>query len=207
MVGDSQNELVVGMLERICRLLWGFPPRMIPFIIKRMGTVRGLWWFIANMPRYLATLHVLGPIRAHLACVVISLHNGCIYCAYGHTYAIELLYFRDRGRLFPLDSEMLAGWLHLEPRQLAAQLRRVLQDAGLHVEALWVDRTLALATGDLAPVDRAEARLAHLVRMVGAMNEIAIAYGVKPDQAHDTINKSWALKEHHAALRASSRLA
>lgn len=202
MVGGSPNRLVVGMLEAICRMLWGFPPRMIPFIIASAGTVRGLWWFATNMPRYLATLHALGPIRTHLACVVISLHNGCVYCAFGHAYAVELLYFRERGRLFPLDARTLSEWTELEPRRLAAKLHVVLQEAGLHVEALWVDRTLGLATGEQRPVDAEEVRLAHLVRMVGRMNEVAIANAVEPDQAHDTVNKNWALKEHHAALRA-----
>ncbi|MFC4948374.1 hypothetical protein [Pseudonocardia sp. GCM10023141] len=202
MVGSSPNRLVVGILEACCRQLWGFPPRMIPYILRRMGTARGLWWFIVNMPRYLSTLHALGPLRTHLACVAVSLHNGCVYCSFGHTFAIELLYFRERNRLFPLDRHVLSEWIDLEPRQLSAQLHRVLQEAGLHAEAIWVDRALALASGSIQPVDRTEARLARLVQIISRMNEVAIAYGVAPDEAHDTINKDVALKERYATVRA-----
>jgi hypothetical protein len=202
--GNGLERLVVGLLERACRQIWGFPPRMIPFIVARMGAVRGLLWFMVNMPRYLLTLRALGTVRTHLACVAISLHNGCRYCAYGHAYALELIYLRDRDRLFPVDAGTIASWLDLDARQLGARLRDVLQQAGLQAEALWVDCTLALAAGDQQPVDDAEARLAHLVGMVGLMNEVAVANCVEPDEAHDTINKNVAVKERHASLRAAT---
>lgn len=196
------RQLVIGTLAATCRLMWGFPPRMIPFIVESMGTARGLHWFMVNMPRYLWTLYVLGPVRTHLACVVISLHNGCTYCAFGHAYALELLYLRDRDHLFPLDARTIASWLGLEPRLLGARMRGVLEQAGLHVEAIWVDRILALATGEQQPVDADEVRLARLVPIVGLMNTVAIANCVEPDEAHDTINKNTALKERYTALRA-----
>jgi alkylhydroperoxidase family enzyme len=194
--------VVAGLLGACCRLLWGFAPRMIPVVVERKGAWAALQWFAANMPRMLLTMRVLGPLRTHLACVVISLHNRCVYCAFGHAHALELIYFRSRGRLFPLDARALDGWLGLHPRELGDRLRAVLQQAGLHAEALWVDRTLGLVTGDQQPIDRAEARLAHLVGMVGEMNRIANAEGVEPDEAHDPINKDEALKRRHEARRA-----
>ena len=172
------DRLVVRMLQAACRVMWGFPPRMIPFIVGRMGAVRAVVWFARNMPRYMSTLKVLGPVRTHLACVTISLRNGCSYCAYGHAYALELFHLRDRDRL-----------------------RAVLQQAGLHVEALWVDRTLDLVAG-AGPMDAAEARIAHLVRMVGTMNGIATANDVPCDEAQSTINKDRALKARYTTLRA-----
>jgi alkylhydroperoxidase family enzyme len=175
---------------------------MIPEFVRRKGAISALTWFAANMPRMLTTMRVLGPVRTHLACVVISLHNSCVYCAFGHAYALELLYLRDRGQLFPLDARTLGGWLHLPPRELSERLREVLRQAGLHTEALWVDRTLGLVTGDQQPIDAAEARLAHLVRMVGMMNRLANDAGVEPDQAHDPINKNRAVKRRHEELRA-----
>jgi alkylhydroperoxidase family enzyme len=154
------------------------------------------------MPRLLWTMQVLGPLRTHLAAVAISLHNGCTYCAYGHAYALELIYLRDRGRLFPVDARTLADWKDVPVRELGQRLRRVLQEAGLHAETLWVDRTLALAAGLTRPVDVDEARIAHLVRMLGRMNRIAVEAGVEPDEAQNPINKDRALKEQYAELRA-----
>ncbi|GAY07485.1 hypothetical protein TOK_3505 [Pseudonocardia sp. N23] len=180
--------------------MWGFAPRMVPHIVARKGVGGALRWFAANMPRYLTTLHVLGPVRTHLAALVVSLHNGCIYCAFGHGYALELLYLRDRDRLFPLDARTLRGWLGLEPRELADRMREVLHDAGMHAETLWVDQTLAVLRGQ-HPVDAAEVRLAHLVAMVSEMNSIATTAGVEPDEAQNPVNKDGALRQRHAALR------
>jgi alkylhydroperoxidase family enzyme len=201
-VAVTGQRFVIGLLSVCCRMLWGFVPRMIPVIVQRKGALGALTWFAANMPRMLSTMRVLGPMRTHLACVVISLYNSCGYCAFGHAYALELLYFRDRDQLFPLDARTLEAWLHLPPRELSERLRDVLSRAGLHTEALWVDRTLGLVTGDQQPIDGAEARLAHLVRMVGAMNRLANEAGVEPDQAHDPINKDSTVKHRHEAMRA-----
>lgn len=200
---NGLERLVTGLLAALCRALWGFTPRMIPHIVHRLGPGRALAWFVANMPRYLWTLHVLGPVRTHLAAVAISLHNSCTYCAYGHAYALELIYLRDRGRLFPVDAATLAGWRDLPSRELGSRLRRALQEAGLHVETLWVDRTLALARGEQQPVDGTEVRIAHMVRMLGRMNRIAAEAGVEPDEAQNPVNKNGALKARHAQLRAA----
>ena len=77
----------------------------------------------------------------------------------------------------------------------------MLREAGLHTEAVWVDRTLSFAAGEQQPIDDAEARLAHLVRMISEMNRIANATGAEPDGAQDPINKDVALKARHAELR------
>jgi alkylhydroperoxidase family enzyme len=210
MAMDSKLELrsgleriVVRLLATMCRALWGFAPRMLPHIVRTLGPGRALAWFAANFPRYLWSMRALGPLRTHLAAVAISLHNSCTYCAYGHAYALELIYLRDHGRLFPVDATTIASWRDLGSRELAHRLRRTLQEAGLHVEALWVDRTLALAAGSQRPVDRDEARLAHMVAMIGRMNRVAVAAGVQPDEAQNPVNKDVALKQRHTLLRAA----
>ncbi|GAA4549399.1 hypothetical protein GCM10023175_37400 [Pseudonocardia xishanensis] len=185
--------------------MWGFSPRMIPHIVAALGAGGALRWFAANMPRYLVSMRVLGGQRVHLAGTVISLHNGCLYCAYGHGYALELLYLRDRDRLFPLDARALESWLGLPPRELGARIQEVLRSAGMHAEAVWADTALALVRGEQAPVDAAEHRLAHLVRMFGTMNRIAVAAGChEPDEAQNPVNKDAAVKRRNAALRATA---
>ena len=198
------GRLVISMMEGCCRQLWGFAPRMISRVVQDKGPLRAFVWFASNMPRFLITMRVLGPVRTHLACTTISLYNHCIYCAYGQTYALELLHLRDTGRLFPLDVQLLREWLHLEPRVLGAGLRAVLREAGLHSEAVWVDLTLAFLAGEQQPIDEDEARLAHLVYMISELNRIANKTGIQPDGAQDSINKDGALKARHAALRAAA---
>jgi hypothetical protein len=148
------------------------------------------------------TMQVLGPVRTHLAAMAISLRQGCTYCTYGHAFALELIYLRDRGHLFPVDARTIATWWKEEPHVLARRLRALLQDAGLHAETLWVDRTLAIADG-APPADRNEARVARLVRMLGVMTRIAIDAGIEPDEAQNPINKDVALKRRYAELRAA----
>ncbi|GAA1875727.1 hypothetical protein GCM10009836_66280 [Pseudonocardia ailaonensis] len=204
MAGRALNRVTVRLLHAGCRTMWGFEPRMIPHIVEAMGPGGALRWFAANMPRYLVTMQVLGGIRTHLAGMVISLYNGCHYCAYGHGYALELLYLRQKGKLFPLDVRTLDEWLEIGPRQLTGRMQAVLRDAGMHAEALWVDATVGLVSGQQQPVDGAEVRLAHLVSMFGTMNRIAVEAGcIDADQAQNPVNKDRAVKERHAALRAA----
>jgi hypothetical protein len=201
MPGRVLDRLVIGAVEGCCRQLWGFSPRMVTGIVRAKGALPALAWFAGNMPRYLMTMHVMGPMRTHLACAAISLHNDCLYCAFGQAYALELIYLRDTGRLFPLDARRLEDWMHLDPRQLTARLLRVLDEAGLHTEAAWVELTVAFATGEQHPIDADEVRLARLVGMVTEMNRMAIAGGFAPDGAQDPVNKDEELKARHAALR------
>lgn len=197
------DRLASSVLSSMGRWMWGFPPRIMPTAVEDMGGGRALRWFGSNMPRFLLTRQRIGPIRTHLSCIAISLRNSCTYCAYGHAYALELLYLREHDRLFPLDAETLAGWPELPPRELAGRLRQLLHEAGMHAEVRWVDLTLALASGEQHPVSREEARLVHLIGMVAQMNRIAVTHCVANDEAHDPINKDAAVKARHAALRAA----
>lgn len=198
------KRLAIRGLEALCRMMWGFPPTIITLVVDAMGPMRAIGWFAAHMPRFLTSRVVLGPVRVHLACIVVSLRNGCAYCAYGHVYALELLYLRQHGRLFPLDAKALDAWYGLDARALRNRLRSVLAAAGMHTEAIWVDRIIELAEGSQAPVDAAEARLAHVIRMADTASRIAVAKGAPPDEAHDPVNKDVAVKARHAELRAAA---
>ena len=199
------DRLATRVLERIGRQLWGFPPRLMGPIVAHLGPVSALAWFVGNMPRYERTLRALGPLRTHLACTLISLYNGCRYCAFGHLYAVELVYLEKRDRLFPLDARSVPEWIGLHPTELRRRMVEVLQQADLHGEVRCVDTTLALATGAQRAVDAEEARIAHLVSMFRVLNDAGIAGDVEPDEAHDPLNKDVRLKARHDELRGVSR--
>ena len=198
------DRLAVRLLEGLGRQMWGFPPRLMAHIVADQGAVAAVSWFARNMPRYERTLRVLGPLRTHLACTTVSLRNGCRYCAYGHAYAVELVYLKDRGTVFPADAGTMSGWTGLEPSELRQRILDVLQRADLHSEVLWVDRTLAMASESQRPVDQDEARIAHLVRMFAVLNAVGKAGEVEPDEAHDPLNKDTELKARNAELRRSA---
>lgn len=198
------DRAAVRLLEGLGRRLWGFPPRLMAPIVAQLGAGRALGWFVRNMPRYERTLRLLGPLRTHLICAVISLYNGCRYCSFGHLYAVELTYLDQRGRLFPVDARSVGDWIGLEPPELSRRMVAALQQADLHGEVLWVDSALALASGAQRPVDAQEARIAHLASMFRVLNDVGIAGRVEPDEAHDPLNKDVALKERHRELRAGT---
>lgn len=195
--------LAVNLLEGIGRKPWGFPPLLMPFIVDQLGPMRAILWFLRNMPRYERTLKALGPLRTHLACVAVSLHNGCRYCTFGHAYAVELHYFQQHNRLFPVDAATIATWIGLPMADLRNRLRSTLEQAGLQVEVLWVDLALTMTDGRQGPMDRNEGRIAHLVRMFAVLNAVGIAGKVPLDEAHDPLNKDIELKSRLAELRAS----
>lgn len=203
MAERTVDRVAVRVLEGLGKQLWGFPPRLMAPIVSQLGAVRALGWFVRNMPRYERTLRILGPLRTHLVCTLISLSNGCRYCSFGHLYAVELIYLDQRGRLFPIDARSVADWVGLDPPELRRRMVEVLQQADLHGEVLWVDSALALASGSQRPVDAQEARIAHLASMFRVLNTVGIAGGVEPDEAHDPLNKDVRLKERHRELRAS----
>jgi hypothetical protein len=205
MAERAVDRFAVRVLERIGRLLWGFPPRLMAPIVAQLGALPALAWFVRNMPRYERTLRTLGPLRTHLACTLISLYNGCRYCSFGHLYAVELIYLEQHGTLFPLDARSVPDWIGLRPVELRRRMVDVLQQADLHGEALWVDTTLALASGEQRAVDAREARIAHLVSMFRVLNDVGIAGDVEPDEAHDPRNKNAGLKARHHELRGASR--
>src|SRR5580765_295641 len=128
------DRLIVGALERWCWQLWGFKPAVIHAVVRDKGPLRATLFFAANMPRVLKTMRVLGPVRTHLAASTISLYNSCTYCAFGQTYALELVHLRESGRLLPMDSRSLDEWLNLTPKELSARLQKMLRDAGLQSE-------------------------------------------------------------------------
>jgi alkylhydroperoxidase family enzyme len=201
MVERVLDRVAVRILERLGQQLWGFPPRMMGPFVHQLGAVRALAWFVRNMPRYERTLRVLGPLRTHMACLIVSLKNGCRYCSFGHAYAVELIYLKERGTLFPLDAHAVSDWIGLEPAELRQRMVDVLQRADLHGEVLWVDRTLALAGDSHGAADANEARIAHLVAMFAVLNAVGTAAGIEPDEAHDPLNKDRGLKARNRALR------
>ncbi len=198
------DKLAVRVLEAIPRRLWGFPPRLMPVIVERLGPVRAVAWFLTNMPRYERTLRRFGGLRTHLLSTTISLINGCAYCTFGHAYALELIYLRERDALFPLDEHAITALHTLDRADLKQRLIDAVREGGLEAEVPWVERMFVMAADPQQPTSPADARLAHLVRMFGVLNDCGIAGAVKPDQAHDPTNKDSALKARYAQLRAAT---
>jgi hypothetical protein len=185
-----------GVLAFIARRLWGFSPNLMPCIAESLGGFAALAWFVKNMPRYENTLKTLGPMTTHVVCSAISIQNGCAYCVYGHSYALNLHYYKASSQLFPLDEMAIAKPVALE------KFLAVATDVELANEVKLARRALELHAG-AAVNDDVDKRLAHLVTMFSVLNACGIRYNTPPDEAHDPINRDVELKKRYAAARAS----
>jgi hypothetical protein len=203
MAGRRLDRGAVRVLGELARRRWGFSPNIVPHLVEQLGPIRAVRWALRAAGTVDTAVRSLGAVRAHLVCVVISQFKGCQYTTHGHAYALELHYLRQHDRLFPTDADTMAGWAGLPRAELRGRLRDTLMAAGLHVELLWVDRTLALAEGGQQPIDEAERRLAQLVTLFGTLTAVSIVGGPEPDQAHDPINRDARLKTRLAALRSA----
>ncbi|MDQ3577354.1 MAG: hypothetical protein M3443_07070 [Actinomycetota bacterium] len=207
MVTSARERGATAVLEGIGNRLWGFPPKLMAPIVRQLGPLRALRWFLWNMPRYERTLKAFGGLRTHLLSTTISVINGCPYCTFGHAYAFQLVHLRERGYLFPLDEHAIGQLRGSAPAVIRDHLVDALQRVNLHGEVPWLDRTIALTLGAEPRRDEPDdARLAHLVRMFGVLNSVGIASQTAPDEAHDPVNRNRPLKQLYAGLRAATSM-
>jgi hypothetical protein len=197
----TRQKLATRILCAVIARRWGLPPSLIREMTIRMGAGATLTWFVKNLPRYEVTRTKWGVLRIHLACIAVSLLNGCSYCTYAHAYAFELAYFQERGRLFPLDEYELVRLRNGTDEELRAALVGLLGDNGLAKEVPVVDRLWGLKFDGLAPANDDDRRMKHLLEMFDVLNYCAIDSRVPLDEAHDPINKDQGLKLRYAEAR------
>lgn len=183
MVGSGPlRRVVLRALEGLGRRRWGYVPRLAPYLVAEMGLMRAVVWFLINTLRYELTLRTLGPLRTHLVGLTVALIHGCRFSAMGHSYALELAYLRQQDRLLPVAAGTIAEWAGLTPKEIRDRLTGVLQQAGLPLEVLWVDRTIALLEGRHVPIDRSEARICRLARTISVLTAAGLANTPTPDE-------------------------
>lgn len=51
-----------------------------------------------------------------------AMWNGCAYCTTGHLYAVNLLYFKRTGELFPIDEREVPRWYTLTDERLVDRI-------------------------------------------------------------------------------------
>jgi len=199
------QRMAVGLLRRITTTLWGAPPLLLPQIVEHLGPLGALSWFVKNLPEYEAILKDWGPLRTHLLCIEASLLNGCSYCIHAHAYAFELHYFREHGRLFPLDEHELIALRDGSDAELKETLKGALRACAMSEDEALFDRLWRIKFDGEEPADGTERRIAHLLRMFDMLNFCGIDSRTPFDHAHDPINKDAELKRRYAEARLSQR--
>lgn len=195
------NRPATAVLEGIGNKLWGFKPNLMRHFVAQHGPVGAVSWFASNMPKYERILKRWGPIRTHLVATAISATNGCPYCTHGHAIAFQLHYFRDHGRLFPIDEHQMVALGSQPTDEVFAAFANALMTADLDSELPTLRRTHALIEDRNDADGETDAALLHLIDMFAALNACGIASNAEIDQVHDPINRDLALIERYEAAR------
>ncbi len=190
-----------GVLRVLTGRLWGFHPNLMPEIVQRLGAGGALAWFAKNMPRYEKTMKLLGPRRTHLLCLETSLLNGCGYCVFGHAYAFQLYYFKEREALFPLDEHQIVGLRRLPDVEVRAALESAFAQAGMPEETAALAKLWALRLDGAVADDDEGRRMLHLIEMFNVLNYCGVDSASSADEAHDPINKDEELRARYAEAR------
>ncbi len=204
MSGSLPQRMAVGILRGLTTKIWGAPPFLLPQIVEHLGPFGALSWFAKNLPEYEAILKDWGPLRTHLLCVEASLLNGCSYCVHAHAYAFQLHYFRDKGRLFPLDEHQLIALRDGSDAELRDAVKAALVAGQMPEEEALFDRLWRLKL-EGEPADDTDRRIGHLLKMFEMLNFCGINSRTPFDHAHDPINKDAELKLRYAEARLSQR--
>jgi hypothetical protein len=199
------TQVAINLLEMIGKGLWGFKPNLMRHIVEQHGAVSALSWFVQNMPTYKKTLKEWGAIRTHLLTAVISVLNGCPYCTYGHAYALQLHYLKDKGHLMPVDEHEIVAWHTLSEAEAIDRFRSLIKSSGLLPELQVFERMLLLRQGIEQAIIREDHKILHLIEMFSFLNRCGITGKTSPDQAHDPINKDAALCCEYQRLRNKSQ--
>jgi hypothetical protein len=196
-----------AVLKTYARLSWGFQPLLLDVIIERLGGIGAAKWMVQYLPRYESILKRLGPSRGHLLCAFASLLNGCPYCTYAHGRALNLYFFRDQGRLFPLDEDELVQLSGLPDPEMLARANETLEQAGMAADKLMLQRLWAIKFEGDTPKNELDSDVHHAVAMFDVLNACALVANTPRDDAHDPIRKDRALVERYEAALKQRRAA
>ncbi len=188
-------------LEQVGQTLWGFKPNLMSDIVDQHGAVTSVSWFARNMPGYERILKQWGPVRTHLVASITSAMTGCPYCTYGHAYALELHYFKERGELMSVDEREIESWCGQDEAAVVDQFRRLLVDSDLSDELGILDRVVELRLGQPATESVDDTNISHLLKMFEFLNSCGITARTESDAAHDPINKDAELRDRYAQQR------
>lgn len=199
------SQVAISLLELVGRGLWGFKPNLMQHIVDQHGPGKALAWFVQNMPTYEKTLKEWGAIRTHLLATEISVLNGCPYCTYGHAYALQLHYLKEKGQVMSVDEQDMVAWHMLSEAEAIEQFRSLIQSSALLSEGQILERMLVLRQGSEQPMAGDDLKIMHLLKMFSFLNQCGIRGKTDPDQAHDPINKDDELRREYHRLRHESQ--
>jgi hypothetical protein len=173
-------------------------------VVREHG-LRGMFTTVPTVDRVWKKANTwFGEQDAHLLAGMGSLWNGCAYCAVGHLWAHNLLFFEKTGELFPLDEAEVMGLLQLPDDEIIAILRQRL--APFEQQRQLVERQYRLKRG--APVESVvDSHLDVCNALYDWVNDCTIQPTERPAALMDRKGRDLALRERYEKARSQARAA
>lgn len=197
-------KIATGILVFMGRKKWGLSAAIFPFIVRRLGPLGALRWASKNIPKYEVALAELGPVHGNLAFTLASLLNGCAYCVYAHGRAFQLHFFKETGRVFPLEENELVDMRALTDLEIGQRLEVALKQANMPQELGLLERLMELKFRGAQAKNKEDEHLLHAIQMYDVLNYCAISGEVEIDDVHDAIYRDEETKARYAEARLSA---
>jgi hypothetical protein len=141
------QRMILALYRRIELAQYGFT---LPFMesMFRVRGYRGLFAMGDNLTRTIKALEKrYGQLIANLILAWAGLWNGCRYCSIGHVYAVNLLHFRETGRLYPIAESEVPELQELTYPELMERLRHALVGEEFAEQLQVIERMFELFSG------------------------------------------------------------
>lgn len=184
------------------RMSAGYEAPFLETMLTTYGVAGATGELSRSLQRALTRLEeMVGDWQAQLLAGLTAFGNGCGFCAPGHMYAANLLYFEATGELLPLDEREARGWLSLSERWVRAQVLDSLQDAGHPELRQMAQRVFELRAG-ATPVDALDCALQTAHHAWTLVNECSLQNDPGPIQAiHPRVGRARRLQREYRLAR------
>lgn len=127
---------------------FGFAHPFMENIVRTSG-IRGSLAFMRDIGSVVGQIEKhFGPLVGNLIMGFSGMWNGCPYCGVGHIYALNIVYFKMTGLLYPISERDVVDLLDMPYEESMAHARAVLASDELVEHYRVVDRLFQLYTGD-----------------------------------------------------------
>lgn len=112
----------------ISRITFGYWPAFTRELVRTYGMDGVKQWGEAVEGAVEGLTNRWGEETGQLIIAMAAVWNGCSYCTTGHLYALNVLYFKRTGRLFPIDEREVPRWYTMTDDRLVDRICERLAD-------------------------------------------------------------------------------
>lgn len=198
------QRVFLRMLQGMLRLTYGSEIAFAEELVGYHGIFGYIAYARATYPIWFQLADFFTERDANLVASFASFWNGCDYCAYGHLYAYNLMYFQETGQLFPVDEQEVLELLSLRDTQIIETLKGRLA-APEHARAReFLERQYELKLGKAVATTKTDEMLNKSLAYYDWVNECSIMSDA-PAPPLGTVGRNKALMKRYAEARSPER--